>query len=158
MQLKQLEYGFRMPQIRPYECEQEYQLWCEVLLCALEDATYRARNSTYDQRKQLEGGYATAAREWFEESRRDPGSFRWICGLLGLDPVAVMERLRPQFVAADAGREKERAKYAELACASKGALRQYARRARARGETLHAIARVCGVSSRTIAGWTRAAK
>jgi len=54
-------------------------LWLAVLEQAVKDA--RGTRTYHSIMRE--------AREWFRSENEDPGSFLWICQLLGLDPEAV---------------------------------------------------------------------
>ena len=60
-------------------------LWKAVLDQAFKDA--EGNVGTYDQRED--------ARAWFASSRRDIGSFLWICEVLDLEPEITLARHDP---------------------------------------------------------------
>jgi len=66
------------------------QLWCAVLLTAVEDANYTGTvKESLDQRRK--------ALAWLTEPNPD---FPVVCRLAGLDPLAVRERIRAQLCTA----------------------------------------------------------
>ena len=67
----------------PQKAPPEVQMWCCVLQLAVLDAEpwiTNNPNKTYEQRY-----YGKFAMMWLMSESRHPGSFRWICDLLGVD-------------------------------------------------------------------------
>ena len=62
-------------------------LWLAVLEQAIKDA--RGTRIYYS--------VVEEARDWFKSENEDPGSFLWICRLLGLDPEAVKNTVEKEY-------------------------------------------------------------
>lgn len=100
-----IEVGHQVTAGCPHELDGYRQLWAGVLLVALEDARghvkagnfpgniFRAGGPPAQVRSLVRRRVTHGALEWFVSERREAGSFLWICGLLDLDPGAVLERL-----------------------------------------------------------------
>jgi hypothetical protein len=70
--------------------EPERTLWAEVLVLAFNDAMGRISEAGSVPPALIQG----QAKAWFLSPRRDIGSFRWVCGELGIEPSAVIRTLK----------------------------------------------------------------
>jgi hypothetical protein len=70
----------------------ELELWREVLLLAIMYCRGQlVAVNRHDKRHAQE-----RAQAWIFSTREDPGSFKWCCEILGIDPAAVLRQaLRP---------------------------------------------------------------
>ena len=73
--------------IEDAEIEACKDLWLAVLEQAIKDA--RGTRIYYS--------VVEEARDWFKSENEDPGSFLWICRLLGLDPEAVKNTVEKEY-------------------------------------------------------------
>jgi hypothetical protein len=68
----------------------ELQLWREVLLLAINDCRGQSVGvKPHDKRSAQQRAYA-----WIFSTRGHPGSFKWCCEVLGVDPRAVHKQAR----------------------------------------------------------------
>jgi hypothetical protein len=72
----------------PSQESPELELWREVLLLAIMDC--RGQLGRHDKRHAQE-----RAQAWIFSTREDPGSFKWCCDVLGLDPRMVQRQALP---------------------------------------------------------------
>ena len=67
----------------------ELQLWREVLLLAINDCRGQSVGvKPHDKRSAQQRAYA-----WIFSTREHPGSFKWCCEVLGVDPRAVHKQV-----------------------------------------------------------------
>lgn len=77
-------------------------LWVAVLTLAIDDATGNRRRDCGDHARNeaFKVNHATRAIAWFTSAAVSPGSFRWVCAVLDLDPDRVRNLLHKKFEAA----------------------------------------------------------
>jgi hypothetical protein len=63
----------------------ELQLWREVLLLAIKDCRGQVVAVNRKNKRYAQG----RAQAWIFSTREDPGSFKWCCEVLAIDPQAV---------------------------------------------------------------------
>jgi hypothetical protein len=74
----------------PCQESPELQLWREVLLLAIKDCRGQSvAVKPHDKRSAQQRAYA-----WIFSTREHPGSFKWCCEMLGVDPRAVHRQVR----------------------------------------------------------------
>jgi hypothetical protein len=66
----------------------ELQLWREVLLLAIMDCRGESVVGTQHDKRYVQ----QRAQAWIFSTRNDPGSFKWCCEVLAVDPQAVHRR------------------------------------------------------------------
>jgi hypothetical protein len=68
----------------------ELHLWSEVLLLAIYDSRCQASAGKPHDKRRVQ----RSARAWIRSKSEHPGSFKWCCEMLGLDPQAVQVLLQ----------------------------------------------------------------
>ena len=68
--------------------EPELQLWCAVLLLAIMDCRGESVIGTQQDKRYAQ----QRAHAWIFSTRDDPGSFKWCCEVLAVNPGAVHRR------------------------------------------------------------------
>jgi hypothetical protein len=66
----------------------ELHLWGEVLLLAIYDSRCQSSQGKPHDKRRVQ----RSARAWIRSKSEDPGSFKWCCEMLGIDPQAVQSK------------------------------------------------------------------